>query len=362
MTDLDCYDNQLTSLDVSDCRNLESLNCTRNKIKSAEMSQLINSLPNRRGYKSGSLTLVDQRSSSEKNFCYQYDIEVARNKNWSSSYPGAPNRTCSVTKTLEGKGSLSITGAADLGVVAYGTMLTVVATPEKNYELVALTANGVDITATKKFLVKDDVIVKAVFKGDDFKVSLAQDGEGDLSVTGVDNLDAVPYGTELTVVATPADGYKLTKLTANGQDILETKCFKVTENTRVEATFRLQVYNVTPIKLGEGTLYISSADDLDAVTPGTELTITATPAEGYELTKLTANGHSILDTKRVVVNEDMIIKAIFIQKTFKVSLTKHGKGTIKAVGADDLNAVPYGTELTINATPAMGYELTALTA
>ena len=32
-----------------------------------------------------------------------------------------------------------------------------------------------------------------------------------------------PYGTELTTVATPATGYKLTALTANGADILATK-------------------------------------------------------------------------------------------------------------------------------------------
>ena len=364
LTYLDCYDNQLTSLDVSDCRSLKSLNCTRNKIKSAEMSQLINSLPNRKGYEFGSLYVVDKSVPTEENFCYQYDIEVARNKNWSSSYSGEPNRTCAVTKTVEGKGTLSITGAADLGVVAYGTMLTVVATPEKNYKLVALTANGVDITATKKFLVKDDVIVKAVFKGKDFKVSLKQDGEGDLSVTRVDNLDAVPYGTELTIIANPKKGYELTSLIANGVNITNTKKVTVRGNLTIKATFTQKMRNfvVSLTKEGEGTITATGADDLSAVAYGTELTINATPAEGYELTALTANGTDILASKKVTVQGATEVKATFTKKNFVVTLEKAGEGELSTTGTDNLKKVPYGTELTINATPAAGYELVSITA
>ena len=49
-------------------------------------------------------------------------------------------------------------------------------------------------------------------------------------------------------------------------------------------------------------------------------------------------------------------------KTFAVTLTQGDNGTISATGADDLNAVLEGTELTITDSPKRGYELTALTA
>ena len=49
-------------------------------------------------------------------------------------------------------------------------------------------------------------------------------------------------------------------------------------------------------------------------------------------------------------------------KTFAVTLTQGDNGTISATGADDLNAVLEGTELTITDSPKKGYELTALTA
>ena len=300
LIELNCISNLLREINVSGCNSLNSLECYGNQIKGTQMANLVNSLPDRQGKEEGSFRVFSTESYGgvEGNVCLAAHIATAKAKNWRAlfyrnsewlDYAGLDNPTFAVTYSSSRGGSIIITGA--------------------------------------------------------------------------DDLRNVPYGTELTVTETNvADGYKLTTLTANGQDILQTKRFKVTANTRVEATFTLQAYNVTTIKLGEGTFYVSGADDLDAVTPGTELTVTAIPAEGYELTKLTANGRNILDTKKVVVNEDLIIKAIFSQKTFKVSLTKHGNGTIRAIGADNLDAVPYGTELTIEATPAAGSQLTALVA
>ena len=299
LTTLDCSKNLLRKIELSDCTSIRFLTCHVNQIKVSEMANLVNSLPDLQG-KGVGLFNVFYDGSGEGNVCLATHVATAKAKSWKTQF----------TRDQYGDTWYDYTGA-------------------------------------------DNPI---------FTVTSSSTSGGAISFTGADNLNAVPYGTELTVVVTPADGYKLTKLTANGQDILETKCFKVTENTRVEATFTLQAYNVTPIKVGEGTFYISGADNLDAVTPGTELTITADPAEGYELTKLTANDKNVLDTKKVVVNEDMTIRAIFSKKTFKVSLEPRGKGTIKAVGADDLNAVPYGTELTIVATPDEGSELTSLIA
>ncbi|WP_296953484.1 T9SS type A sorting domain-containing protein, partial [Porphyromonas sp.] len=241
--------------------------------------------------------------------------------------------------------------------------LTIVATPADGYKLTALTANGTDILATKKLSVKEDTEIKATFtKKKNYTVTFTKEGEGTLTATGADDLTAVPYGTELTIKATPAEGYELTALTANGTDILATKKIVVKGATEVKATFAKKSFAVSLTKEGEGTITATGADDLNAVAYGTELTIVATPAEGYELTVLTANGTDILATKKIVVTDNVTVKATFAKKTFAVKLTKEGEGTLVATGADDLNAVPYGTELTIATTPSEGYELTALTA
>ena len=268
----------------------------------------------------------------------------------------------SVTTVTLGKGTIQVTGADDLNAVTPGTELTITATPAEGYELTELTANRYSILRTKKIVVNEDLVIKAVFKEKTYKVSLERYGEGTLYVTGADDLDAIKPGTELTVTATPADTYELTELTANGKSILDTKKVVVNEDLIIKAIFSKKTFKVSLTKRGNGTIRAIGADDLDAVPYGTELTIEATPATGSQLTALVAGGINIIETKKVTIKKETTIEAVFTTQSFAVTLTKEGEGTISATGAEDLSAVPYGTELTIEATPATDYELTALTA
>ena len=301
LTELYCDNNQLTALDVSKNTKLERLRCHGNQIKGEEMTRLVNSLPDRTGKNAGKFTVV-QEPAPEGNICLKSDVAIAKGKNWN---------------TLKYKSNTQ-------WYVAY----------------------------------------EGEGEAQPLKVTLTKEGEGTITATGATDLNAVPYGTELTIKATPAEGYELTALTANGTDILATKKLSVKEDTEIKATFtkKKKNYTVTFTKEGEGTLTATGADDLTAVPYGTELTIAATPTEGYELTALTANGTDILATKKFVVKGATEVKATFTKMAFAVTLTKEGEGTLTATGADDLTAVPYGTELTIAATPTEGYELTALTA
>ena len=293
-----CFYNQLKALDVSKNTALTDLDCSGNRIKGEEMTRLVNSLPDRTGKATGKFTVV-REPDLEGNICLKSDVAIAKGKNWNTlKYNSDTNE-----------------------YVAY----------------------------------------EGAEKGQPLKVTLTKEGEGTLTATGAADLNAVPEGTELTIEATPAEGYGLKALTANGTDILATKKFTVRANTEVKAIFA-KTYAVTLTKEGEGTLTATGATDLNAVLEGTELTIEATPAAGYELTALTANGTDILATKKFTVTADTEVKATFTKKTYAVTLTKEGEGTLTATGADDLNAVPYGTELTIEATSAAGYELKALTA
>ena len=173
LTTLYCSKNQLTALDVSKNTELGTLNCRGNQIKGEEMTRLVNSLPDRTGKKAGRFTVV-QEPDLEGNICLKSDVAIAKGKNWHTLkynsdteeavvYEGAEPIPYAVTLTKEGEGTLTATGAADLKAVMEGTELTIVATPAKEYELTALTANGTDILATKKFIVRANTEVKATF-------------------------------------------------------------------------------------------------------------------------------------------------------------------------------------------------------
>ena len=370
---LDCSNNRLKKIELFGCTNLVSLTCDRNQIKEREMTNLVNSLPDLQG-KGVGFFKVFYDGSGEGNVCLAAHVATAQAKEWKTQftrdffsdtwydYTGADNPVFAVTASSTRGGSISFTGADNLNTVPYGTTLTVIASPADGYKLTKLTANGQDILETLRFKVTANTRVEATFTLQAYNVTPITLGKGTLQITGADDLNAVAYGTELTINATPAEGYELTALTANGTDILATKKIVVKDNVTVKATFTKKNFAVTFAKEGEGTISATGASNLNSVAYGTELTIVATPATGYELVSITAGGADITATKKVVVTGNLTVKATFAKKNFAVSLTKEGEGTITATGATSLNAVAYGTELTINATPAEGYELTALTA
>ncbi len=372
LTKIDCSDNALSGIDLLQCRELSWLRCSINQIKTSAMTALINSLPDRQGKTAGMLQVVDKESTKEGNLCFADHVTKATAKNWQAQsyqsnnwadYAGSEVPTFAVTSSATTGGMVAIIGAPDLTKVPYGTELTVITEFADGYKLTALTANGKDILATKKFLVTEATEVKATFMPLTCSVSLIfNQEEGTITVPGVSNLDEVVPDTELTIEVTPAAGYELTSLTANGRDILATKKVVVTENMTIKATFAKKHLKVSTEKVGEGLFEVTGADDLNSVLYGTELTVSVTPATGYELTSLMANETDISATKKVIVKENLTIKATFTKKVFAVTLSKEGEGTLATTGAEDLKAVPYGTEVTIVATPATGYELKSIEA
>ena len=377
LTSLDCRNNLLTKLELPSCPNLTSIECYGNSIQANEMTNLVKALPDRNGKTKGWFRVFDSSSSDEKNVCYTYHVDIAKAKGWNvqaemgmgtgpRDYRGKPTPAYEVTLSANEEGGTILTaGAKDLKMVPYGTDLFVVDNPKEGYELTALTANGTDILATKKVFISGHTLIKATFAKKTFAVTLTKEGEGTITATGASNLNSVAYGTELTINATPAAGYELVSITANGVDITATKKIVVKDNLTVKATFAKKTFAVTLTKEGEGTITATGASNLNTVAYGTELTIVATPATGYELVSLDANGVDITAKKKVVVKENLTVKATFtkLQKNYVVTLKSNDHGTITIKEKVDLNAVPEGTKLTVVAKGANDKcELTKLTA
>ena len=276
----------------------------------------------------------------------------------------------SVTTEHEGEGEVVVTGCDDLDAVKPDTKLAVTAKPADGWELVALTANEVDILEEKSFVVTENPTVRAVFTTEapeTYAVTLTKEGEGKVAISGSDNLGAVVTGSKLTVTAEPANGWSIASMTANGVDILASKSFVVKSNTTVKVVFKKlppKTYAVTLTKEGEGKVGISGSDNLGAVVTGSKLTISAIPADGWEVKSITANGKDITTEKSFVVTSNTTVKVVFKRlppKTYKVTVITDGGGEVTITGAEDLNRVPAGTELNIIATPGENKELKSLT-
>ena len=198
-----------------------------------------------------------------------------------------------------------------------------------------------------------------------FAVELQQPANGTIAIEGKDDaaLQAVGEETELTVLNTPNEGYELKEILVNDKK-LEGNKFLVRAATTVTAVFVLKTFPVTKELKGvtKGEITITGATNLDAVEYGTELTVEATTSEeGYEPKEIQVNGTK-LEGKMFKVTGVAKVTAVFGLKTFKVEKTHEGEGTLTITGFENLEVVPYGTELTVEATPDAGYELKELKA
>ena len=302
LTGLGVGENLLTHLDVSHNSELQFLDCFGNQIKGEAMTALVNGLPDRRGKEHGMFQVIGLDAKTDGNICLKSDVAIAKGKNWSvQSFSGdyeGEDPTYSVTLTKEGEGTLTVTGADNLNAVPYDTELTIVATPAEGYELTALTANGEDILATKKFVVKGATEVKATFEKKTFAVTLTSNEHGTISIVENVDLKAVPYGTTLTVQATGKnDKCELTALTANGEDILATKKFVVKGATEVKATF-VDHTNIAEVNTEAIRFYPNPAREyiiVEGVDPASEVKLYSMEGELLCAMQADAEGHLQID-------------------------------------------------------------------
>ena len=230
------------------------------------------------------------------------------------------------TLTYEAGEGGSIRGEATQTVEAGGSGSEVEAVPDNGYRF-AKWDDGIMTAKRTETNVQATKTYKAEFEAiPTYAVTLKHDGEGELKVTGIEEskLNAVPEGTELTAVATPAKGWKLKNLTAGTQDILSDGKFTVTANVEVKAVFEKEgapqpkTYVVTLTKEGEGELKVTGIEEskLNTVPEGTELTAVATPKTGWKLKSLTAGTQDILSDGKFTVTADVEVKAVFEKSTF----------------------------------------------
>ncbi len=167
--------------------------------------------------------------------------------------------------------------------------------------------------------------------------------------TNIDGL-AFDYAGDLYVVNSSKEKFQKFAVPTNN-NTCTTPAKKSQVITLVSAT---PEYNVTIGVNGNGTV---TGANTGTYLEGTELTLTATPAEHYEFTGWTGDVNSTENPLTITVDGNKNITANFEKQKhiLTVFVNDENKGTIDvATGSHE-----YGTEVTLTATPKAGYKLLA---
>ncbi len=272
-------------------------------------------------------------------------------------------KTTGTLKTLTNEGgSVTFEGHNDGDEVNLGDEVTLIVTPNKGYELVTLKVGGEDVMNTKKFNVKVDNTIEAVFQKKTYTLSVPNVAGGKLKLKDVNEGDLVEYGKAITIEVEPETGYELATLTAGGLNIKDSKILVVGENNDIQASFEKKKYELTLPTSDKGSLELVGIQAGAKVEFGQEVTIKVLPNKGFMLKTLEAGGQDITETKKFIVGENNEIVVSFTEKHYTLVAPEVEGGRIQFLGIDEGAKLKLGTKVRVRIIPARGHVLAKLTA
>lgn len=228
------------------------------------------------------------------------------------------------------------TGTASATSAVPGTDITLTAKPNTGYRFKEwqIVNGGITIANNKFTMPSANVTVKAIFEPIDTKlysITVQNDGHGKASA----DLTSASSGTTITLTAKPNSGYQFKEWQIVQGDITITddQFIMPSSNVTVKAIFKpikAKTYSITVQSSGNGK---ASANPTTA-TPGSEITLTATPNSGYRFKEwqivrdgisVKSNTFTIVDNKFIMPDSDVVIKAIFVKKA-KINIPENVPG------------------------------------
>ena len=248
--------------------------------------------------------------------------------------------------------------AAGGGVYVYGTEATVVATPADCYDFDGWFVGDILVSedAEYTFTVTEDVDLVAKFTLKTFEVTVTAEPEEGGVVSGGGTYDC---GSEVTVVATPADCYDFDGWFVGETLVSEDAEYTFTAEADVDlvAVFTLKTFEVTVTAEPEEGGVVSGGGTYDC---GTEVTVTAEADECYDFVGWFV-GETLVseDAEYTFTAEaDVDLVAVFTIKTYVVTSTAGEDGAVDPEGE---TVVDCGDDLLFTFTPDEGYGVDQVT-
>ena len=191
-------------------------------------------------------------------------------------------------------------------------------TAPENQEFNAWEIGGTEYTVGDSYTVNEDIELKALWKDSvitptAYTVTVSNDGNG----AGTASSSTAAAGTEITLTATPNEGYHFKAwqvVSPTGLVIADNKFTMPDSDVEVRAIFEEDApapteFIVTVTSGGNGT---ASASPAKAVA-GTTITLTATPNAGYHFKEwqVTSGGVTITNNKFIMPSANVEVEAIF---------------------------------------------------
>ena len=272
-----------------------------------------------------------------------------------------------ISVASSGNGSVAIKNKPDsYAEFVFGTTVSIVATPDENYDFKGWFINGSDTPVstdvTYTFTVSEDVSFVGKFVQAKKTVSVTTPGNGSVVIrnNGGETAELL-VGSTVVVVATPNDKCEfLGWFKEDGKTLISTDVtyiFTLSSDISLVAKFSECKKKLSVKTYDNGSVAIKDNDSKNAeLLVGTSVTIIATPNDTYEFKGWFGNGSdtpiSTEATYTFVLNEDVSLVAKFekAKRNVMVVTTSNGRATIRNTGSESAD-IPVGSVVAVSAIP-----------
>jgi len=184
--------------------------------------------------------------------------------------------------TITVEDSTGGTATASSATAAPGEKVTVTATPDEGYAFDYITINGEKAEGLEFTMPFGNVTVSVFFKKAEYKITIGADLK---NCDATASADSANMGDKITITVDPVEGYEFQYITVNGAAIRDTEFTMPAEDVVVNVYCIKIDYKITAAETVNGTVSVTATANA-----GDVVTITATPAEGYEIDSITVKG------------------------------------------------------------------------
>ena len=163
-------------------------------------------------------------------------------------------------------------------------------------------------------------------------------------------------GTELTITATPFQGYAFNKWSNGSQENPYT--FTVNQNVTLNATFTVLSYDVIANVEGEGTVEqtLLTSGSVENYVYNSTIRLEAKPSPGWQFKEWTGDYVGEDNPIELTVDQEKEVTANFIRKEYILDVLTEGEGTVtEEVIVQPSSNYQYETEVRLTATPEAGW-------
>jgi hypothetical protein len=248
---------------------------------------------------------------------------IAANHTISASF--ATNNTYMITASAGDNGTISPSGTV---TVNYGANQTFTITPNCGYRVATVLVDGVSVGAITRYTFNNVIAnhtISATFTNNNntFTITASAGANGTISPSGTVRVN---YGRNQTFTITPRYGYAVANVLVDGVSMGAVTSYtftNITANHTIAASFVGNNYTLTVNIVGSGT--VTKSPNQASYLPGTNVTLTATPAAGWTFSGWQGAINDVSNTITLKMSSNKTETAVFTNQVSTLSslLIKH---------------------------------------